>query len=188
MDATLFATKLLTSATLLGNFTLVVFVVLLILRCPCIARVREYLGRTAMLWAFIIATTATLGSLAFSIIAGYQACILCWIQRLFMFPEPLLLGYGLWARRIVMLRVAFGVALLGASVALYNWIKDMLAMYSGVTVPCPAVSFLPSCDRIYVNEYGYITIAMMSLNAFLWIMLITWIGMRAHRQDTEATT
>jgi hypothetical protein len=45
-------------------------------------------------------------------------------------------------------------------------------------MPCPAVSALPSCDRIYVLEFGYITIPMIALNAFVLLVIVLYAALR----------
>lgn len=42
--------------------------------------------------AWLVALVATLGSLYFSNVKGYQPCLLCWYQRICMYPLALLLG------------------------------------------------------------------------------------------------
>ena len=46
--------------------------------------------------AFIIALTATLGSLFFSEIASLTPCKLCWFQRIFMYPQALILALAIY--------------------------------------------------------------------------------------------
>ena len=44
-------------------------------------------GRTALLYpAWVVAIVATLGSLYFSEIRHFVPCVLCWYQRILMYP------------------------------------------------------------------------------------------------------
>ena len=45
--------------------------------------------------AWLIATVSTLGSLFFSEVMELPPCSLCWYQRIFMFPLPVVLFMGL---------------------------------------------------------------------------------------------
>ena len=95
-----------------------------------------------------------------------------------MYPQFFLFGLALWRKERLIIPYMLMLSLIGAAVALYQWIKDMLLLYSHTTIPCPAVSGLPSCDKIYVLEMGYITIPMIALNAFVLLAIVMWAGMR----------
>lgn len=182
MDIGTFMTAVLTIVTLLGN---VAFIALLLSRF--VARgmfdmIIGVLGKHAMLYAFLISLGSLVGSLVYSEVVGYPACILCWIQRIFMYPLPFMFALALKRHETVVTPYAFVLAGVGALVALYQWVKDVLLLYGGVTIGCPAVAGLPSCDRIYVNEYGYVTIPMIALNAFIWIMVVLYASGKARTQ------
>lgn len=171
-------TKLLAFATLCGNLLALGLFLFFVVRRSVFDRIMEWLGERALLLGFLISTGATLGSLIYSEVVGFPACILCWIQRIFMYPQMFLFGLALWRKERMIIPYAFFLSLLGAMVALYQWIKDMLLLYSHVSVPCPAVTGLPSCDKIYVLEMGYITIPMIALNAFILLLIVMWAGVR----------
>ncbi|MFE6588679.1 disulfide bond formation protein B, partial [Bacillus mobilis] len=42
-------------------------------------------------FSFLVSLVATIGSLYFSEVKGYVPCSLCWYQRIFMYPIPLLI-------------------------------------------------------------------------------------------------
>ena len=48
---------------------------------------------------FIISLTATLGSLFYSDILLYTPCKLCWFQRIFMYPQPILFFIAMKLKR-----------------------------------------------------------------------------------------
>jgi disulfide bond formation protein DsbB len=51
----------------------------------------------AGLWlAWLVAATATAGSLSFSEVAGFPPCDLCWYQRIAMYPLVVVLGVAAW--------------------------------------------------------------------------------------------
>jgi len=178
MEFSILFTKTLGIFTLLGNVAFVLLLVLHVTAKPLFKKITEWVGEHVLLLGFFLSAAATVGSLVYSEVVGYPACILCWIQRIFMYPLPFLFGLALVRRDRSVVPYALLLAVVGGLVALYQWAKDMLALYSNVTVPCPAVSDLPSCDRIYVLEFGYITIAMIALNAFLLIAAVLYMSIR----------
>src|SRR3989338_2312104 len=54
-------------------------------------RIKKLFSRYAYILAFLVALTATLGSLFLSEVAKFQPCILCWYQRILMYPQAILL-------------------------------------------------------------------------------------------------
>jgi hypothetical protein len=81
------------------------------------------------------------------------------------------LGFGM-IRRMCTTLFALLFALLGAAVAMYQYVLQYVAMTGGSSLPCPSISALPSCDKIYILKYGYITIPMIALSAFVWITFL----------------
>lgn len=166
------------AATLLGNILLGVLLVLWLVDRTSFRAIMVFFGERANLLGFIIAGGSMVGSIVYSEVVGYPACILCWVSRIFMYPLPFLYALALYRKENVILPYTFLLSLIGAIFGLYQWGKEMVLLYGGVSLPCPAVAGLPPCDRIYILEYGYITIPMLALNAFIWAMLVSWAGMK----------
>lgn len=171
-------TALLAISTVLGNvLTLLILFAFLFAR-GVFLRVMKLLSVHGVAVATLLSAGASIGSLVYSEVVGFPACILCWIQRAFMYPQMFILGLAWWRPTARAVPLAFVLSLFGGAVALYNWIKDMLSVYAGYTAPCPAVSGLPSCDAIYILEYGYVTIAMLALNVFILLGITLYAVMR----------
>lgn len=131
------------------------------------------LGKNGMALAWLIAAFATGFSLFYSDIAGFAPCALCWYQRIFMYPQVVLLGMA-WLKKDF--RIAdYGLPLstIGALVALYhNYIS-----YGGRSLfSCAASALGASCTQRFVFEMGYITIPLISLTAFL--LMIFFLGLQ----------
>lgn len=122
------------------------------------------LGRHGMLLTFVVAVAATSLSLFYSEVVGFEPCKLCWLQRIFMYPQVVLLGIGLARKDYKIIDYSLALAVIGAVVALYhNYIY-----FGGASIfPCSAFGLGVSCTRRYVFEFGYVTIPLMSLTSFL---------------------
>ncbi|OGY68707.1 MAG: hypothetical protein A3B94_01990 [Candidatus Jacksonbacteria bacterium RIFCSPHIGHO2_02_FULL_43_10] len=108
-----------------------------------------------------------LGSLFYSEIAGYEPCQLCWWQRILMYPQVILLGVA-WLKEdqgIVLYSIA--LSSLGALIAGYNYLLQIGFVPS---IGCSAVGYSINCSQRFVMQFGYITIPMMALTAFLLII------------------
>ncbi len=119
--------------------------------------------------AFLTALASMLGSLFFSEIAKLQPCVLCWYQRIFMYPLPLLLYISLIRRETSIKPHVIALSAVGALIASYHYFLQLFP--NAHIVPCEAFSPV-SCTEGYTFYYGYISIPMMSLSAFLMIIVL----------------
>lgn len=126
-------------------------------------RINNFVGKYAVLLAFFAATGTTLGSLYLSEVLGYVPCTLCVYQRFFMFPLVPILGIAYWMNYSFRKLVIF-LTIAGGSVALYHYYGQM---YNISALPCSTTAV--SCAQRYFVEFGYITIPMMSLTAFVLV-------------------
>jgi disulfide bond formation protein DsbB len=137
--------------------------------------VREALGGTALVAAFVVATLATLGSLYFSEIAGFEPCLLCWYQRIAMYPLVVMLGIAAWRRDDGVGRYVIPLAAVGALISTYHYALEWLpGLDSGVcsaTVPCTVVWF---------RQFGFISLPYLALSAFTLIITLVWLAATQH--------
>lgn len=124
--------------------------------------------RLAIPLAWAVATVCTLGSLYLSEIAKFKPCLLCWYQRIAMYPLALLLGIAS-IRRDRNIRVyVIAQAGVGAAIAAYHsWIQAFPPEggTSFCTVDAP-------CTARYVWELGFVSIPFMALSGFLFILVL----------------
>jgi disulfide bond formation protein DsbB len=131
-----------------------------------------------LLAAWLLVTTATLGSLFFSVVMELPPCLLCWYQRMFMFPLVLVLFMGLFPFDPKVVRYALPLSVVGTVVALYH-----MLLQAGVipesAAPC---SQGVSCADVDMLVFGFASIPILSLFAFgaVTALLIT-ISRRSSR-------
>ena len=117
--------------------------------------------------AWGVALVATLGALFIGEVMGMAPCVLCWYQRIFMFPLALILGVAVLVddRRGAVYGLALAVG--GVVVAAYH-----VALVAGWVpqwwIPCGSG---PSCSRQALVILGNIQIPWLSLVAFLVVAL-----------------
>jgi disulfide bond formation protein DsbB len=124
--------------------------------------------------AWLIASVATLGSLFFSDVMGFAPCVLCWYQRIFIYPLVLILGVGLFSFDIGVIKYSRPLAITGWFVALYHTL-----LYAGV-VPKgiqPCSEGVP-CTEKYIELFGFLSIPLLSLLAFSSIIILLFILQR----------
>lgn len=127
-----------------------------------------------MLMAFLVAFVATLGSLFFSEIMKLEPCVLCWYQRIAMFPLVPILAIGLYSQDSGGIKYAMPLAGAGWLAAFYHWL-----LYSGYIPkglqPCGKG---PSCAEVSLELGGLVTIPMLSLASFSIIIILLLLATR----------
>ena len=112
--------------------------------------------------AWMVALLATAGSLFFSYVMEFAPCVLCWYQRIFLFPLIVVLARGLFPFDRGAVRYGLPLAILGWLVAAYHNL-----VYAGVVPeslqPCAKGV---SCTEEYIRLFGLLSIPALSLIAF----------------------
>ncbi len=185
MDLGIIFTKALAFVTLSGNISALGIILAHAMLKPQFRKLMLYVSDQALPIGFFLSASATLGSIFYAAVVGYPACILCWTQRIFMYPMMFLFAFAWWKRDRSIIPYALMLSLAGGAVALYQWVKDMLALYAHFSLACPVVPGVPSCDRIYVLEFGYITIPMFALNIFILIAMVMYASLRLNKTQND---
>ena len=118
--------------------------------------------------AWLIAFVSTLGSLFFSYVMEFAPCLLCWYQRICLFPLVLILARGLFPFDPKASKYALPLAGVGWCLAVYHsllyaeWIPaDMQPCTQGV-----------SCTEVHIELLGFLSIPYLSLIAFTLLSTI----------------
>jgi disulfide bond formation protein DsbB len=111
---------------------------------------------------WVIALVATMGSLFFSEVMLLPPCILCWYQRLCMYPLVLMILVGLFPLDLKVVKFSLPLALVGWGIALYH----NLLYYSILPQSSSPCVRGVSCTSVQIQWLGFITIPLMSLVAF----------------------
>lgn len=125
-----------------------------------------------LIWS--TALVATLGSLYFSEIRGFQPCTLCWYQRILMYPILLIAGVALFQKngKIALTTALFSI--IGGCLSLYHYGIQKLSFLSDSAPACGAVP----CTGQYINYFGFITIPFLALLAFSIIAITSLFIMK----------
>ncbi len=126
---------------------------------------------TIIFLCWVVASVSTLGSVFFSFVMEFSPCVLCWYQRIFLFPLVIILAMGLFPFDKSVVKYAFPLAIAGWLTALYHNL-----IYAGVIPesiqPCTKGV---SCKEEYINLFGFLSIPMLSLISFSIIMAFLFI-------------
>ena len=108
---------------------------------------------------------ALLGSLYFSNVLGFPPCVLCWYQRIAMYPLVAILGIGLLIRDAKAYLYALPLALTGLGIAVYH----NLLYYEILPESIKPCMLGVSCTTRFIEWFGFVTIPLLSLAAFLLV-------------------
>src|SRR5450830_470565 len=109
---------------------------------------------TLVFLAWLIASASTLGALFLSQVMGIAPCVLCWYQRIFMFPLVFVLAVGLFPFDARLVRYALSLAVAGWMIALFH-----VLVVAGI-VPeniRPCAQGIPCKDQP-IEWFGFLTI------------------------------
>lgn len=117
--------------------------------------------------AWVIALVASVGSLFFSEVMELPPCLLCWYQRIAMYPLVFVIGCGIVMRDRRMRYYALPLCLGGLAISIYHNL-----LYYGILpesiAPCTQGI---SCTSRQIEWLGFITIPLMALAAFAGVAL-----------------
>lgn len=120
--------------------------------------------------AWLVALVATAGALFMGEVMGMTPCLLCWYQRIAMFPLVVVLGLGLLEADGRSVRYAMPLAAAGWAIALYHC-GVFWGLVTEALVPCGKGG---SCADADVQVAGFVPIPLLSLVAFTVIGVLLW--------------
>lgn len=126
-------------------------------------KLKLWLKENVLYIAWLQAIIAMAGSLFYSEILQYAPCVLCWWQRVCIYPLVAILFVGIIKKDKNVALYALPLTLVGLGISIfhnllyYNIIPETLA-------PCTNGV---SCTTKFVEYFGFISIPFMSLAAFV---------------------
>ena len=136
--------------------------------------IRMFLKKYSLFCAWFVSLTATLSSLYMSEFLHYVPCELCWFQRIFMYPLVILLGMAMYKDDFSIASYALPFSIIGACFSMYHYLVQKVS-FMQVYEPCRVG--IP-CSSDYLNVFGFITIPLIALIAFLLIAWFLWLSKR----------
>lgn len=117
---------------------------------------------------WFIAFASTLGSLFFSYVMEFAPCVLCWYQRICLFPLVIILARGLFPFDRGVVKYALPLAAMGWLLAAYHSLlyaklipADMQPCGKGI-----------SCTEEYIELFGFLSIPFLALIGFTVLVSI----------------
>ena len=151
-----------------------------------VGRLGSAIGETidgAEVWlALLVALVATGGSLYLSESVGYIPCVLCWYQRIAMYPMVVLLLVATVRRERVIAPYALFLALAGLVVSIYHYQLEWFPDQGSI---CSMTDSVP-CNIVWFKHFGVATIPFLAGSGFLMIGTLMWLAWRSDRLAAAA--
>jgi disulfide bond formation protein DsbB len=126
------------------------------------------LSWTILFLCWLVSSISTMGSLFFSYVMGFAPCVLCWYQRICLFPLVIILAVGLFPFDKNVVKFALPLAIAGWLTAFYHNLLYSRVIPENIQ-PC---SQGVSCTEKYIELFGFLTIPMLSLLSFSTIITL----------------
>lgn len=156
------------------QFLIVITIVLWLLRGIVDVPLVPWIQKNSVWIGCVIAFGGILGSLIYSDVIGYVPCLLCWWQRVLLYPQFIILLVAGITREYTTARITgLVMSIIGIGISILH-ILDQAGVL-GNSLACDR--FGSSCQEIAVVLHGYITIPVMAFTLFAALILVHVIGL-----------
>lgn len=128
---------------------------------------RSLVDRFGLYFAWLVSIVATGGSLYFSEVLGFVPCVLCWYQRILMYPLIILLGIATYRQDKTISTYVLPLSFIGLVISAYH---ILIQTFPNLASEASCKAGVP-CTVDSLNLFGFITIPMLAGTAFLLISL-----------------
>ncbi|MED4604483.1 disulfide oxidoreductase [Paenibacillus validus] len=139
---------------------------------------KSFIRENGLHLSWVVALTATLGSLYFSEVLHYAPCKLCWYQRILMYPLVILLGIAAVRKEKKFYLYALPMSVWGAGISLYHYLMQKTDWFKSGAAACGPVP----CDVDYIDWFHFVTIPFLALTAFVLITILQLLMWAAERK------
>lgn len=122
---------------------------------------------------------AMAGSLFFSEVMNLPPCVLCWYQRIAMYPIVILVAIGIIRNDRKTYISVLALALPGLAISIYHNLLYWKILPESIA-PC---MLGVSCTTKFFEWFGFITIPFMALVAFIIINVLAFISLKKNTYE-----
>lgn len=132
-----------------------------------------------LLCAWLVSIVATGSAVFIGEVMGMTPCVLCWYQRIAMFPIALVLGMSLYAEDRRGAVYALPMALIGLVIAGYHSLL-VAGLVPQAWIPCSAGV---SCANQKLSIFWGLELPWLSFASFAAIAALLFVYLRGTRHD-----
>jgi disulfide bond formation protein DsbB len=142
---------------------------------------RKILQNQLLLIIFFLSLIAMLGSLYFSDVLHYAPCVLCWYQRICLYPIVVISIIGYLRNDKHVSSYILSLSSIGLLINIYQ----NLLYYKIIPEAIAPCQNGVSCTTQYINWLGFITIPLLSGVTFISIICCVTLYIFLHKKTNE---
>lgn len=121
-----------------------------------------------LFFAWCVAVVGVLSTLFLSNILNWPVCVLCWYQRIALYPLVVLLGIAAYKGDKYIIPYTQPFCIIGFIIALYQYCEQMIPGF----MPIQTCTTEVPCDVIHMKLLGFITLPFLSALGFALIFFV----------------
>jgi len=145
-------------------FFVIVILSLVFRRIEICKRFLSFIKNFTYRGVFVLALAGVVGSLIYSEFIGFEPCVLCWWQRVFLYPIAILLFAALIKKEKVIADYILSLSIPGGLVALYH---SIIQITGSSSIFCSGS--VSDCSVVYFKYFGFVTLPFMAFSLFALI-------------------
>jgi len=137
--------------------------------------------RLALPAIFVLTLAGSAVTLMYSEVWGFVPCGLCWLQRIFLYPQVILAGLAMMKKQGAFIAdYLIALSIFGVIIALY---QHYIQMGGSKLAGCPTAG--GDCAARFVFEFGYITFPLMAATLFSASMVLALFLRRGEKRISQ---
>lgn len=143
-------------------------------------KIEQLIVRYALTLSFLLSLSGVVMSLVYSEYFGIIPCGLCWLSRVFLYPQAVLFLIAAWKKDMKIALYSMALSTFGFLISIYH---HYIQMGGDSVLPCPA-SGVSDCAKRFIFEFGYVTFPLIGATTFAFIMILMFFVMRAEKEKS----
>ncbi len=135
---------------------------------------KQLVTKYAVHIGLVVSSAAVAGSLFYSEVAGYEPCTLCWWVRVAIYPMLVLFVIALHRKDTSVFISTLALSIIGLFFSLQHNYQSWTGADLGI---CDDAAL---CNRLYVNEFGFVTIPLMGLGVLVFLFVLSLMMKKTH--------
>lgn len=137
-------------------------------------KIRKHFQKHGMKYALVAVSAALIGSLGFSELYAYEPCKLCWVQRIFHYPQLILFAVALRYKDSRVWTYSIWLSVLGILVGVYQIMMQFSPTLAVIEI-CNIIPAAADCSDILIQAYGYVSIPVMSVTLYAALIVLYYL-------------
>lgn len=128
--------------------------------------------------AFLVVIGSSFLTLIYSEYFGIVPCGLCWLERVALYPQVLLIATAIYSKDKTMPKYGIVLSGVGLVVSLYH---HYIQMGGSQFIKCPVAGAGADCAKRFFFEFNFMTFPLMSAILFAFLIVLYFYMLKAQK-------